>query len=479
MVISRLIIVISLTLLSSGSSLANNASEEKRPDVLFIMVDDLNDWVGVLGGHPQAKTPNIDRLASRGLTFTNAHAAAPLCNPSRTALLTGLSPFTSGVYDNRADWRDLEIFSDKSTLPKYFKDKGYRTYGAGKIFHAHTYSPEGFEGNNDPNAWTEFYPSLKRQLPEEIGPTERPSNGNPVAKTFDWQALTPNSGKMGDTKVAEWVVKVLKQKEDSPRFIAAGIYRPHLPWYTPQKFFDMHPLDQVELPSTIGEDLKDVPKIATRPFLEMTDKPPMAEHEWIEESGRWKEAVQAYLASISYADAQIGKILDALDESGRAEETVIVLLSDHGFHLGEKLRWRKDTLWEDVTRVPLIIVAPSLTTAGSATNQPASLLDLYPTLAALIGNDIPEYLDGDSLVPLLSDQSVEVKKSVITAAGFRNYSVRTDRYRFTRWSNRAEELYDHKSDPHEWHNLAPESSLKDLKSSLARELPKKSARPER
>lgn len=465
-------------LLLSGMALSDESVSEK-PDVLLIMVDDLNDWVGALGGHPQAKTPNIDKLAARGMLFSNAHAAAPICSPSRTAMLTGLRPSTSGVYDNRADWRELGIFSDKPTLPKYFKNQGYQTLGAGKIFHAHTYTPEGFEGSNDIAAWEEFYPSLTRQLPDELSPVERPVNQNPVAETLDWAGLSADESEMGDSKIAAWITSQLLEDSVKPRFIAAGIYRPHLPWYTPVQYFDMYPLKGVELPQTIEDDLDDVPEIATRPFLEMTDKPPMAEHHWVSESGKWQEGVQAYLASISFADAQVGRIVAALDDSGRAENTIIVLLSDHGFHLGEKARWRKDTLWEETTRVPLIVVAPSITTPGTVSNQPVSLMDIYPTITALAGFDAPGHVEGNNLLPLLKDSNYPWEHTALTTAGFRNHSVRDKRYRYTLWSNRAEELYDHKEDPHEWQNLAAKKSMQKIKQELKTKLPKKNARPQR
>jgi len=465
-------------LLLSGMVLSDESVSEK-PDVLLIMVDDLNDWVGALGGHPQAKTPNIDELAARGMLFSNAHAAAPICSPSRTAMLTGLRPSTSGVYDNRADWRELGIFSDKPTLPKYFKNQGYQTLGAGKIFHAHTYTPEGFEGSNDITAWEEFYPSLTRQLPDELSPVERPVNKNPVAETLDWAGLSADEIEMGDSKIAAWITSQLLEGSVKPRFIAAGIYRPHLPWYTPVQYFDMYPLKGVELPQTIEDDLDDVPEIATRPFLEMTDKPPMAEHHWVSESGKWQEGVQAYLASISFADAQVGRIVAALDDSGRAENTIIVLLSDHGFHLGEKARWRKDTLWEEATRIPLIVVAPGITTPGTLSNQPVSLMDIYPTLTALAGLDTPGHVEGNNLLPLLKDSNSPWEHTVLTTAGFRNHSVRNKRYRYTLWSNRAEELYDHKTDPHEWQNLAAKKSMQKIKQELKTKLPENNARPRR
>lgn len=439
---------------------------QDRPDVLFIAVDDLNDWVGPLGGHPQTRTPNIDRLAARGLTFTNAHAPAAICNASRTALLTGLRPSTSGVYGNSPDWRNLELFEGKPTLPRFFLDNGYQTFGAGKVFHAHTYSPTGFAGFNDTRAWTEFWPALDRQLPDELTPPRVPVNGNPLSRGFDWSPVVADDSGIGDGQVVAFAERQLATQRASPKFVAAGIYRPHLPWYVPQKYFDMHPLEDVQLPEVIDNDLSDVPPIARAGSLQSTEL-----HEWVLESGTWHEAVQAYLASISFMDAMVGRLLDALDASGRADDTIIVLWGDHGFHLGEKERWRKMTVWEESTHVPLIIVAPGRTMAGSRSPRPVSLMDIYPTLAELAGLVAPEYLEGQSLVPLIEDPDADWETPALTTHGFNNHAVRSERYRYIRHPDGTEELYDHENDPHEWVNLADERSLRRVKARLAEWLP--------
>jgi arylsulfatase A-like enzyme len=446
------------------------AAQDPGPDVLFIAVDDLNDWVGYLGGHPQTLTPNIDRLAARGMAFMNAHSPSALCNPTRTALLTGLRPSTSGIYGNAPDWRTVELFESITTLPKHFRDNGYRTYGAGKIFHAHTFAPGGFAGFNDTSAWDDFYPALDRQLPDEVGPPARPANRNPVARTFDWSAVVTDDAAMGDGQVVSWVGRQLTSDTGMPRFVAAGIYRPHLPWYVPQKYLDLHPLDRVELPPVRADDLNDVPEIA-RPG----EADAVAVHEWITAEGRWREGVQAYLASVSFADAMVGRLLDALDASGRADNTIIVLWGDHGYHLGEKGRWHKSTLWEESTHVPLIVVAPGVTTPGSRTSRPVSLMDLYPTLAELAGLEIPQHVEGRSLVPLLEDPERAWDFPAITTYGYDNHAVRTERYRYIRYSDGSEELYDHASDPNEWTNLAGESEYAGVKEALRRALPTRNA----
>ena len=469
-------LTLTLLLLAAASPVAGGA---RPPDMLLIAIDDLNDWVGVLGGHPQASTPRIDELAGRGMLFTNAHSPAPLCNPSRTALLSGLLPSTSGVYDNNADWRQLEVFRDLPTLPRFFRELGYETMGAGKIFHAHTFYPEGLSGYNDPDAWDDFFPSLDRQLPDEIVPPARPVNGNPYTDDFDWSALPESAGAMADTRTASWISAQFTRKLEKSGFFAAGIYRPHLPWYTPDAYFRQHPLGEVQLPATLPTDLDDVPEIATAPILEATEWPPMALHRWVVAEARWREAVQAYLASVSYADAQVGRILDALDASGRGKDTVIVLFSDHGFHLGEKQRWRKQTLWEESTRVPLIVVAPGTTIPGSRSAQPVSLMDIYPTLAELAGLPVPSHVEGRSLLPLLKDPDAERVSAAVTTSGFRNHSVRGERYRYTRYSDRSEELYDLATDPHEWNNLIGETGHSAIRDALAKWLPETDARPQR
>lgn len=450
-----------------------SAQTVDRPDVLFIAIDDLNDWVGVLGGHPQAKTPNIDTLAARGMTFTNAHSPSALCNPSRTALLTGLRPPTSGVYGNGEDWRQMPVFQGKATLPRHFREHGYRTFGAGKLFHAHTFAGEaGFVGLNDPMGWDAFYPSMTRQLPDEVGPPQRPANRNTVFNGFDYAAVVTDDAAMGDGQVVNWVSQQLTAETGSPRFVAAGIYRPHLPWYVPQKYFDMHPLEDVQLPATIANDLDDLPPLGRAGTFQSTEI-----HEWVLANQQWKQAVQGYLASISFADAMVGRLMEALDRSGRAGNTIVVLWGDHGFHLGEKERWRKMTLWEESTHVPLIVVAPGVTTPGSRTNVPVSLMDIYPTLAGLTGLATPAHVEGQTLAPLLRNPGATRAEPAVTTYGYKNHAVRTERYRYIQYADGTEELYDHQSDPNEWKNLAADPALSRVKADLARWVPAANVAP--
>ena len=465
---------IAWTLLLLFAALLGHAQDADRPDVLFIAIDDLNDWVGVLGGHPQAKTPNIDALAARGMVFANAHASAVICNPSRTSLMLGLRPSTTGIYENESNWLDHEHLADLPTIPRYFRDHGYRTLGAGKIYHAHTYRIDAFSGYQDARAWDAFYPSFERQLPDEVGPPVRPANGNPIHIGFDWSNVVADDRAMGDGQVAAWISELLIEPTDRPRFVAAGIYRPHLPWYLPQAYFDAHPLPDIVLPTVLINDLDDVSEIG-REFEQGAFMPPLDIHEWVVEADKWGEGVQAYLASVTFADAMVGQIVDALDRSGRAGNTIIALWSDHGWHLGEKQRWRKHTLWEESTRVPLIFVAPGVTAPGSRSERTVSLIDLFPTLAELAGIETPGHLEGTSLVPLLRNPDLEWNSPAISTHHFGNHAVRNERYRYIRYYDGSEELYDHDADPNEWHNLADDPDYADAKAELASWLPSEEA----
>jgi choline-sulfatase len=444
-------------------------AQDAPPDILFIAVDDLNDWVGFLGGHPQVQTPNIDRLAARGMAFTNAHSPSALCNPSRTALLTGLRPSTTGIYGNAPDWRTADVFRSVPTLPRYFRDRGYRTLGAGKIFHAHTFGPDGFAGFNDRTAWDDFYPSIDRQLPDEVGPPRRPANGSREINGFDWAAVVVDDEAMGDGQVANWAMRQLAAETDAPRFVAVGLYRPHLPWYVPQKYFDLYPLENVQLPAVLENDLDDVPPAGHAGHFQARES-----HEWILQEQKWPDAVQAYLASITFVDTMVGELIDALDRSGRADRTVVVLWGDHGYHLGEKSRWHKMSLWEESTRVPLIVVAPGVD-PDSTSAKPVSLMDMYPTLAELASFAVPSHVEGRSLMPLLEDSNAAWEYPAVTTYGYNNHAVRSERYRYIRYADGTDELYDHHSDPNEWTNLAGDPNLRGVKAELAAWMPAQNA----
>ena len=433
---------------------------ERRRNVLFIAIDDLNDWVGCLGGYPGVRTPNLDRLARRGVLFTNAHCAAPLCNPSRVAVMTGIRPSTSGIYENNQPMRQSPVLKNAVTLSQHFMQHGYRAVGGGKIYHLPF---------PDPQSWHEYFPSQDKNKPDDPVPPQRPVNGIPNTAHFDWGPVRVANREMGDYQVADWAIGELQKKHDKPFFLACGFYRPHLPWYVPEKYFDMYPLDQITLPRVKEDDLDDIPPVGRRMALANGD------HEKILRYNQWRKAVQGYLASITFADEQVGRVLDALDKSEYASNTTVVLWSDHGWHLGEKLHWRKFSLWEESTRNVLIVYSPDITAPGGRCSRPVSLLDLYPTLVELCGLSPRKELEGTSLMPLLRNPKAPWGRPAVTTFRRGNHSIRTERWRYTRYHDGGEELYDHETDPMEWSNLAAKPEMRSVKAELARWLPKTNA----
>jgi arylsulfatase A-like enzyme len=450
------------------------AREQRRPNVLMISVDDMNDWVGCLGGYPGVRTPHIDRLAQSGVLFTDAHCAAPVCNPSRTALLTGLSPATSGIYDNNRYWRPA--LPGVVTLPEYFKQHGFHVAGAGKVFHH-------VAGFNPPGQWDEFqlqvfddpwyrraewYPWVKK-IP---APGGHPFNGlRDFPGEFDWGVLPIAERQYGDMAAVRWAEEFLARRHGKPFFAAVGLWHPHIPMFAPQRYFDLYPEDGVRLPIVPEDDLDDIPPVGQKFAASRR-----AEHERILREGKWREAVRAYLASISFADAMVGRLLDALDRSPHAAGTIVVFWSDNGWHLGEKQHWHKSTLWQRSTHVPLILRASAARDSGKPRRQPVSLLDLYPTLIDLCGLPSKDGLDGASLAPLLRDPAARRRPAVVTYLPD-NHAVCTERWRYIRYRDGAEELYDRAADPNEFHNLAAQPQHTGLKSELARWMPRSSAPP--
>ena len=453
-----------------------------RPNVLMIIADDMNDWVGCLGGHPDVKTPNVDRLAQRGMLFTNAHVAAPVCNPSRVALLTGRRPSTTGVYDNSVVWH--RVFPGIATIPQHFKANGYHVVGGGKVNHHmpgfnrrsdwHEYFYQVFDGDyHDRLArgldvsdyrWPDGFP-LNRL--EAVKSFANPPNN---AKEFDWGALDKPDAEMGDGQMVEWAVKFLAQPPKQPFFLAAGIYRPHLPFYAPRKYFEMYPQDQITLPAVKADDCEDLPAAGKAMAADRR-----GDYELVMNEGRYREFLQAYLANISFGDALVGRLLDALDASPAAENTIVVLWSDHGWHLGEKQHLHKFTLWERSTRVPFIIAAPGVSRENSRSARPVELIDLFPTLNELCSLPPVEKLDGMSLVPLLKEPTIAFDKPALTTHGQGNHALRSERWRYIRYADGGEELYDHDNDPNEWTNLADKPDFASVKTELASSLPQTDA----
>jgi len=425
-----------------------DVSAAAKPNILFIAVDDLNDWVGVAGTRSDVRTPNLDRLAARGTYFERAYCVAPSCQPSRAAVMTGLRPSTTGDYVNEQKLRKL--LPDVVTLPQYFAGHGYRTAGGGKIFH---------HGDVDPQSWQEEFRQPKDPKPAE------PVRG-PISDNFTWQPLDVDDRAMGDFQVVDWAAEQLQRTDEKPFFLAVGFYRPHMPLHVPRKYFERHPLDSIRLPEVPADDLADVPLIG-RWFAENRGY-----HKKIFDAGQWRHAVQAYLASIEFFDAQLGRLIDALDRSPHRDNTIVVLWSDHGWHLGEKNHWSKFALWERSNRVPLVVDAPGLTKAGSRSTVPVSLLDLFPTLVELCGLPRWESLEGTSLLPQLRDPKSPRSEPAVMTFGPNNHAVRDARWRYIRYADGGEELYDHTTDPNEWTNLAERPESIDVKRRLAEHLPK-------
>lgn len=460
------------------------SAQGKRPNVLMIVVDDMNDWVGCLGGHPQVKTPNIDRLAQRGLLFTNAHVPAPVCNPCRASVLTGRRPSSTGIYANDVVWH--EAFPGIASLPGHFRANEYHVVGGGKVYHHtpgfnrssdwHDYFDQVFDSHYQAQLarkgkvrnfqWPEGFPLNQIQAVRSL--SKPPQNAN----EFDWGVFDTSDDQMGDGKMVQWAKQFFAAPPKQPFFLAAGIYRPHLPFYAPRKYFEMYPVDQIVAPVIKEDDCDDLP---TGGRVMAADR--RGDYELVLRDGKYRELLQAYLASISFADALVGQLLDALDASPSANNTIVVLWSDHGWHLGEKQHLHKFTLWERSTRVPLIIAAPAVTQAGSRTQRSVGLIDLFPTLNELCQLPKVDSLEGQSLVPLLKNPSIQWDRPALTTHGQGNHALRTERWRYIRYADGGEELYDHQNDPDEWHNLARLADYATVKDELNVWLPKQDAQP--
>ncbi|MBD3384173.1 sulfatase-like hydrolase/transferase [candidate division KSB1 bacterium] len=486
---------------AAAPALINAATAAQKQNILFIAIDDLNDWIGCLGGHSQAMTPNIDRLARQGMLFTNAHCAVPVCGPSRGCVFTGRQPWNTGLFTN--DNTALEqIGREFPTLMQTLIQSGYNTYGAGKLLH-------GSMKHYPDDLFTDFGPPYQKWLPftdEETRYTDEEYN-SPVDKSllthevnrgpgklnvtfplnnmprerrlgsrridsFDWGGLPVTDSEMGDYITSDWCIQQLKQPQDKPFFLGVGIYRPHIPLFVPQKYYDMYPPDKVQLPKVLENDLADLSPVARDLALQAYTA---GSHQNVVEHGQWREAVSCYLACITFIDAQIGRVLEALEKSPYRDNTSIILWSDHGWHLGEKEHWGKFAGWEESTRVPLIIVPAKKEADQYATGKrcakPVSLIDLYPTVLELTGRQADHPLDGKSLLPLLKNPDADFKDHIITTFGRGNHTIRTDRWRYIHYYDGSEELYDLEQDPNEFTNLADDVKFDAVKNFLAQKIP--------
>ncbi|TXF87961.1 sulfatase [Neolewinella aurantiaca] len=464
----------SVLFLATGCNLARPtttapaAAPAEKPNVLLLIVDDMNDWVRAFGGNNQAVTPNLDRFAARAVRFDNAYCSAPLCNPSRTSLLTGLSPLRTGVHGNKENFRDQRGFADVVTLPQHFAANGYATFASGKIFHSPHGPKEQPRPGSDPGSFQEEW---RGGLGVKFPPAEERFSALgkgtvkgkvPGPKNFDWQPIDIADEATADWQIANYGAQVLSRQHEKPFFLAVGIFRPHLPWYAPKKYFDLYDPQELRLPDVQPDDLADVGRNGNN---YATNKL----HDLMVEKGKWQEAMQGYLASLSFADACAGHLLGALEKSAFADNTIVVVMGDHGWNLGEKQHWGKNVLWEESAKTPLMIFDPRRP-SPVVTDRVVSLLDVYPTLVELCGLTPRSGLDGESIAGWLRNPALSTKNYAVTVKNDDNLSLRTQAYRYTRYSDGTEELYNHMEDPLEWNNLATDPGAAKIITGLRRQL---------
>ncbi len=451
----------------------------QQPNVLFIAVDDLNDWIGCFGGNPQVKTPNFDKFnANGGMVMFDAHAPATVCCPSRSALLTGVHAYKTGVYGNTNNFKLAPKAKHLVTLPEYFSQHGYYTLSMGKIFHKHPAPDDVKPKKTEAGQWAfdEWHPNLGGMGPAS---KERPVNGLPNLpnekmsyhyKAFDWGPTVQNDEtQMSDYKTASWAAEQLMTRDfGKPFFMAIGISKPHLTWYVPQKYFDMYPLEDIVLPERIRNDLDDIIDAKGRPVFQPSSS-------WLraEKYGRHKEAVRAYLATITFVDDCIGVLLDGLADSPFADNTIVMLWGDHGWFLGEKMRYGKTQLWQESTRVPLMVKVPGVTPDNKRCDGVVNLIDMYPTLLELCGLPANPAVDGRSFAKLLQNPDMEWSDPTLTTMGYGNHRIYDGRFSYIHYlRNDVEELYDHEKDPMEWNNLATDPEYARVKARLKKLIPK-------
>lgn len=453
---SRLIRIAAAILFLAVATVSSSAS---KPNILMIVLDDLNDWIGCLGGHPDAQTPHMDKLAESGRNFTNAHCVVPVCSSSRVSIMSGTHATTHGSYDLGPSYQSIERLNDVPTMQAYFQSHGYRTIAGGKVLH------HGFVGP--------LKSSIDQTLPGNKEGSRPPRNkmtggqGNRGfehdSKAWDWGAYPDTDDEMGDYILAKAAAEELKKEQDAPFFMSVGIYRPHVPLFVPQKWFDLYDKETLVLPKSPLWDMEDIPpNFSGRMNVEPTHKEVVAK-------GYWRDMVQAYLACVSFADMCVGTVLDGLNNGPNKDNTIVVLWSDHGFHLGEKQRWAKRSLWEESTRTPFMIAGPGIEPGDSP--EAVSLLDIYPTLVELCGLPDNPNLEGLSLSPQLDDPKTPRTVPVLTTSYYENHAIRTKDWRYIRYRDGAEELYDHRKDPDEFKNLARYPEYAEIKRSLAKWLP--------
>ena len=449
---------LSLPLTSSALPADSPEDPARPPNVLMISIDDLNDWTGFLDGHPDALTPHMDSLAKQGRNFANAHCAVPVCSSSRASVMSGVAATTHGSYEIGPKYEDLPALKEVPTMQRYFKDHGYLTLSGGKVLH-HDFGGR-LAGDIDRSLGRKRSPRPKK-------PMSRPADWSAA---WDWGAYPEEDAEMADIQLAKNAAQALEEDFDQPFFMSVGFFRPHVPLFVPPKWFELYDVEKIRLPDHPIADLDDVPPN----FRGINDYALAPTHKEVVENDRQRSLTQAYLASITFVDHCVGMVLDALEESPHADNTVVVLWSDHGFHLGEKQHWAKRTLWEESTRVPLLLAGPGIQ-PGDACAEPASLIDIYPTLVELCGLPASDPLEGLSLVPQLKDPATPRERPAITSSYFGNHSIRSRDWRLIVYQDGAKELYDHREDPDEFRNLARDPAHQDTVKRLSKWLPAKAA----
>lgn len=479
-------------------------AEQIQPNVLFISVDDLNDWEGALFGNSQAITPNMDKLFAEGVLFTNAHTPQPVCTASRNAVLSGIHPTSSGWYASTKSMRINydQVMANHTMLPEHFKNNGYNTYATGKVFH---------DGETDypkkrDDFWTEYSPHFWNGMEENIkengfGYRGRmfypfPKGGGQLVQLYGEDNIIknykdtnrfyslcggplddediPKKG-MYDEQIADWAIDKLNEKQDKPFFMAVGFIRPHVPFTAPKKYFDLYPIENIKVPVVPENEFEDIPIMGKAIAYGYTPK-----GGWGDVSSKKEilpELVQSYLACVSFVDDQIGKVIKALEASDHAKNTIIVLWSDHGQHLGEKRHFRKQALWEEATKVPLFFKVPNNKKNGQRSEQAVSLLDIYPTLTELCNLPKVNPLQGESLLPILNSPEKKTDRSILISWYYKNHAVRSNDWRYIHYRNGGEELYNHKTDPGEHINLAKNPDYANIIEEHKKWLPKYDALP--
>jgi iduronate 2-sulfatase len=435
---------------------------ETRPNVLFLICDDLNCDIGCYG-HPLVKTPHIDALAKRGVRFKHAYCQYPLCGPSRASFMSGMYPDQTLIHRNAIYIR--ERVPNVVTMSQMFREHGYFATRVGKIYHYNVPKHIGTSGHDDPYSWNATFNPRGRDVDDE----DKIFSLQPgiFGGTLSWLAADGTDEEQTDGIAATQTAELLKEYagKREPFFLAVGLYRPHTPYVAPKKYFDLYPLDQIKVPSIPDGYLDTIPKPARQSVTRKKHQVNLADD-------LARKAIQAYYASITFADAQAGRILDALRTNGLDQNTIVVFTSDHGYHMGEHGHYQKTTLFENAARVPLIISKPGIKAVGRTANSPVEMVDFYPTLAELAGVQAPASVSGLSLAPVLDDADTQVRQSAFTQYGT-GYSIRTLEYRYTEWGangSDGKELYQHQSDPREMKNLISDPAYADTISDLSRML---------